>query len=212
MEKLKKILSVLSAIMLVMSTGCGKKDDNIKKITYYDESNPYSQKAEGVEDSDGESYNEDSAIENITTIPAKLNEKTDLSGINVTLKNVYNAGEIESMQNPGLKKQVLAFNCDITNNTDSEITVNSFNFTIRYVDGESGYIETGMHELMAAGRKITGINTLNDEIQPGKSVSGYAPLSVQPNWETITVYFQPLNSKIKDAISFEITKDQIEEP
>lgn len=212
LKNLKKILAVLSAVTLVTLTGCGKKNDNSNKITYYDASNPYSQKAEGVDSSGGKSYDENTAAENISTIPAKLNENIDLSGINITLKNVYNAGETETGENPGYKKQVLALNCDITNNTDSKITVNSFNFSIRYIDGESVLIETGMREIMTAGRKITNINQLNSEIAPGKTVSGFASLSVEPDWETITIYFTPLNAKTNNAVTFEITKDQIEEP
>lgn len=212
MKNLKKLFAVASAITLITSTGCGKKDDNAKKITYYDASNPYSQKAEGVDDSDSESYEEIVETQNISTTPAKLNEKVDLSGIDITLKNVYNAGEIEDADNPEYKRQVLAFNCDITNNTDSEVTINSFSFTVQYLDGEPVYIESGVYDLLATNRKITGINKINDKIKPGKSISGYTSLSVPRDWNTITVYFQPLDGKEKKAVSFEISKDQVEKP
>lgn len=211
MKNIKILLAVLSSAALVFVGGCGEnKGSTGNNIVYYDSSNSYSQSAEGVENSRGEIVREEEKPENIPTIPANIGENAELAGMDVKITNVYDAGIIEAGDTANYDKQVVAVVCEITNNTDTEQLVNVFDFKVKLIDGEYTDIMTDLSALTQAQKKISSMESLNVTLQPGETVTGYAPFAVYSRWETLSVYYKPAQTDSEEVLAFEISKDMVE--
>lgn len=209
----KKLLALVIALCTTAISGCADKNNGTQNsIAYYDESNSYSQSPEGVENSNGNVVREEDKLENIPTVPAKANEKVNVAGMDVTFTNVYDLGMLEPNQFVKNRRQALAFVCEVTNNTDTTVTVNGLDFKIRILDGESVTTSMNIYEMTAAREQISNLELINSELKPGETVKGYAPLTVSPDWKTLTVYYTPYSLGINDSVTFEVTPDMLERP
>lgn len=214
MKNIKKILAVVSSAAIVFAAGCSQKKSGSTEnnVVYYDNSNEYSQSAEGVENARGEIIREEDRAENIPTIPANIGENAEIGGMDVKITDVYDVGIIESNEDTvNYDKQVMAVVCEITNNTDTEQTVNAFDFKVQLIDGEYTDITTDLSAMTKAQKKISDMESLNAKLQPGETVSGYVPFAVYSRWKTLSVYYNPSdNNGSKDSLAFEITRDMVE--
>lgn len=211
MKNIKMLLAVLSSAALVFAGGCGeKKEGTSNNIVYYDSSNSYSQEAEGYENSSGEVVDEKDLIENIPTTPVSLGENAELSGFDIKITNVYNAGLLESDQYHNYDRQVVVVVYEVTNNNSEDMDVTAFDMSIRYMDGEETKITTSMEAMLKADEKMADIESLNATLKPGETIKGYTAFSIYPRWDNLTVYYNPQNSDNNDSLAFEITKDMLE--
>lgn len=211
MKNIKTMLAVFSSAVLVFAAGCSEKRESAgNNIVYYNDSNTYSQAAEGVENSSGNVIKEENLIENIPTTPIEIGNNAELSGLDFKFTNVYNAGTLKANENYNYDKQVLVVVCEIKNNLSEDIDINAFDMKIRFIDGEETYIMTDVEAMLQAGEKIRDIESLNTTLEPGQSVKGYAALAVYSRWDSLTVYFSPENIDVNDALAFDITKDMVE--
>lgn len=212
MKNIKKTLAVCSAVTLIFSAGCSDKRNVTENgIVYYDSSkNEYIQQTEGMENSEGQVVPQDELIENIPTEPAQKGDKSEISGLDVTLTDIYDVGIIKANQ-VNYDRQVVAFVFEITNNTESEIEVNSFDINVEYIDGEKITVTTGVEAMLKAAEKIKDTESLNSVLKPGETVKGYSAIGVYSYWETMTVYYTPKGTGKNEALTFDITKDAIKE-
>ncbi len=211
MKNTRKILASISAVCLAFSVGCGeKKSGSDNSVIYYDNSNEYSQAAEGFEDSQGQIVKEEDLIENLPTTPAKMGEVAQLGGVDIKLEKVYDIGIIKEGEIFNYDRKVIAIVYEITNNTDTDIVANSFDLNLQYMDGEQVTVMSGVESMLRAQEKITDIDMFNSTIKPGETLKGYTPLAFYSRWENITVYYTPHFYEGKDAVSFDISKDMLE--
>lgn len=212
MKKIKRISAVSAALCLIFAAGCGDKNNNTQNsVIFYDNSNSYSQAAEGYENSKGDFVKNENLLENIPTTPGKLNEPAAINGIEVKITKVYNVGML-SADDMIPERQVLAFVVEVTNNTDAPIEENYFNLCIRYIDGEEVEVTPGVREVMLASDNIPDVEPLGGTIEPGQTLTGFAPFALYKEWQNLCVYFTPQHFGVKDSVSFEITKDMMEDP
>lgn len=212
MNKSKKILAGLSAVVMAFSVGCGGKSNSTENsVVYYDDSNSYAQNAEGVDNNGNEGNVQEATSNPIPTIAMNINDKIDVSGVDVKVLNVYDVGTLESDTSYNYDRQALAFVCELTNNTDAEIKVNSFDMAIEYLDGEQIQFTTNAQAMMKAMEKITDIKMFNETVvAPGQTVKGYVPFAVYSRWETLTMYYEPSFLAEECAVSVDVTKDRVE--
>ena len=212
MKNIKKVITVCSAVTLIFSAGCSDKRNVTENgIVYYDgSSNEYVQQTEGMENGDGQVVPQDELIENIPTQQIRQGVKSEVSGLDITLTDIFDVGEIKAEQ-VNYDRQVIAFVFEITNNTDSDIDVNAFDGKVEYMDGERNTVTTGVEAMLKAEDKIKDMESLNATLKPGETVKGYAAIGVYSVWETMTVYFAPQGTGQKDALAFDITKDAVKE-
>ena len=212
MKNIKKVITICSAVTLIFSAGCSDKRNVTENgIVYYDgSSNEYVQQTEGMENGDGQVVPQDELIENIPTQQIQQGVKSEVSGLDVTLTDIFDVGEIKAEQ-VNYDRQVIAFVFEITNNTDSDIDVNAFDVKVEYMDGERNTVTTGVEAMLKAEDKIKDMESLNATLKPGETVKGYAAIGVYSVWETMTVYFTPQVTGQKDALAFDITKDAVKE-
>ena len=163
-----------------------------------------------MENGDGQVVPQDELIENIPTQQIRQGVKSEVSGLDITLTDIFDVGEIKAEQ-VNYDRQVIAFVFEITNNTDSDIDVNAFDVKVEYMDGERNTVTTGVEAMLKAEDKIKDMESLNATLKPGETVKGYAAIGVYSVWETMTVYFAPQGTGQKDALAFDITKDAVKE-
>lgn len=211
MKNIKMLIAFLSSAAMVLAVGCGEKNESSNNnIVYYDSSNTYSQAAEGYENSEGDVVKEEELIENIPTTLVNIGENAELSGLDIKLTNVYDAGIIEADENFNFDRQVVVMVYEVTNNTSEETDVSAFDMTICYLDGEETSISTGMEAMLKAGERLPDMESLNATLKPGETIKGYSAFAVYSRWESLTAYYNPVNSDTTDSLTFEVTKDMIE--
>ena len=215
MNNIKKFLAAVLATTMVFAVGCSEEESSSEaKVVYYDDSNEYTQEAEAYENSDGEVVAEDRIAENVKATPVKKGESAELGTMNVEFVDVYSAGIIESSDMGGeynYNREVIAVSCNLTNNSDATESVTAFDFVVKYLDGDETELYTGSEAMLGAQEKITDIESFNSDVEPGSSLSGYAAFAVYSEWETMTIYYNPTDDDKNEAISFEITRDMVQQ-
>lgn len=211
MAKIRRILAVVSTAVMVFSVGCREKSNSTENnVVYYDSSNEYSQDIEGVENEEGDVVKEEELIENIPTIPCRLNDVAEVSGVGVKMLNVYDVGILKANDFYNYDRQVIAVVCEITNNTDAPINVNSFDMNIEYLDGDKTNVTTGTQSMLVAQEKITDMEQFNSEVQPGQTVKGYVSYAVYSRWESLSLYYTPSFAGNNTAVVLDVTSDMVE--
>lgn len=212
MKKFKAFTAVFASLVLITAVGCEEKKGGGDSIVYYNSQNQYSQAAEGYEDSQGAVIPENEKIENIPTIAASRGEKAELSGIDITITDVIDAGIMKSGEDTvNFDRQAVAVVCEVTNNTSEEMSVNALDFEIRYMDGEETMIVMDAQAMMAAMDNIKDYESLNAVLKPGETVTGYAAFGIYSRWESFTVYFKPDSMEAPDSVAVNVTRDMVSE-
>ncbi len=210
-SKVKRVLAVVSATVMVLSVGCGKKSNSTENsVIYYDSSNEYSQAAEGVESDNGAIVDEAELIENIPTIACNLNDKVNISGIDVKPVNVYDVGTLKADDIYNYDRQIIAVVCEITNNTNDTVKVNGFDMNVEYIDGDKTNITTGAQSMFLAQEKLSDIQSFNTEVKPGETVKGYVSYAVYSRWESLSIYYTPTHTNNNEAVVLNVTSDMVE--
>lgn len=211
MKKVKIMLAAVSAVTLIFTAGCAeKKDSTGNNIVYYDDSNAYSQAIEGVEDYEGNVVKEEDLIENVPTTPAKINQVEQIGGVDINVLNIYDLGIIKAHDFINYDRQAIALICEITNNTDEEIDVNSFDMQIEYMEGERSKITTCMESTLRAMETISDLESFNTTIAPGETIKGYSAFAVYQRWESLTFYYTPTSYEGEDALTYDVTRDMVQ--
>ncbi|MCM1226733.1 MAG: hypothetical protein NC320_04820 [Clostridium sp.] len=209
MKITRKTIAVFSALSIIFVCGCEKNNASPNSIVYYDNDAPYSQSAEKIEANDSDNFSEKEYEISFPTVPANINEPAEVSGISVNLTNVYDVGILEKSIIYDTQKQVLAFVFEITNNSDTDIEVNSLNLSLNILDGETTNIIPDVFGMNHSQKQISDIKLLDGIVKPGETVKGFSPISIDPKWNSCSVYYN--NSALENtAVSFDITKDMVE--
>lgn len=209
MKITRKTIAVFSALSIIFVCGCEKDNGSPNNIVYYDNDAPYSQSAEKIEANDNDNFSEKELKITFPTVPASINEPAEVLGISVNLTNIYDMGILENNIIYDTQKQILAFVFEITNNSDSDIEVNSLNLSLNILNGETTNIIPDIFGINHSQKKLSEIKILEGTVKPGETVKGFSPISIDPKWNSISIYYN--NDALEDtAVSFDITKDMVE--
>lgn len=212
LKNIRILLAAVSVAAVMLSAGCSEKKSTENKVIYYDKDNSYSQEVEGYENSEGDIVKKEELIQNVPTTPAEVGADAQISGVDVKLTNIYNAGLLNAADGViKFDRDALVFVCEITNNTDQEMEVTAFDWSVQVLDGEYTKIIPGIDAIMLAEEKMSDMESLNQTLKPGETCTGYAAIGVYSEWQSITLYYKPAESQSNASLSFDITKDMVEE-
>lgn len=211
MKNIRILLAAVSVAAIALSVGCNEKKSTENSVIYYDNDNSYSQEVEGYENSQGEVVNKEDLIQNVPTTPVEVGDDAQISGVDVKLTNIYNAGLLEADRGAiKFDRDALVFVCEITNNTDQEMEVTAFDWSVQVLDGEYTKVTPGVDAIMLAEEKVSDMESLNHTLQPGETCKGYAAIGIYSEWQSLTVYYKPAGSQSNASLSFDITRDMVE--
>lgn len=213
-DKVKRVASVLMALTLVTAVGCGEdRSSSDANVVYYDESNEYTQEVEGYENDKGDVVAEDRIIENIVSTPISKGESKDLGTATVEFTEVYSAGIIAASDQGAeynYNREVIVLECNLKNNSGEPVNFSSYDFVVKGLDGDETELYTGAEAMLCAQEKLPELESFNSEVAPGETLPGYAAFAVYSDWETLTIYYNPINDDNNEAIAFDITRDMVQ--
>ncbi|MBE6845133.1 MAG: DUF4352 domain-containing protein [Ruminococcus sp.] len=206
MKNLKYILSCLAAFAIAASfSGCSNDDsssDNSGEVVYYDDSsNSY------VAPEDSEAV----ARQNAVTAIGKINEPASAGECEIIAKDIVALGEREPNDVYNYSSDIFAVEVEVINNTTETVNISDISDFYISVDGGKETLAADPYVIAVAAKSIDNFVSLDGDVEPGKSISGYITFEAKTGWQEIVVSYMPLiENDNYDSVIYTITPDMVE--
>lgn len=177
---IKWIISVI-VVFIIIAAVAGTSENNKPKPVNTGTDNITSENISKEQDENNQDIKSNETPETKDYI-FKLGETAELDGTQVTLTK-YKESKGSQYNKPSKGNVFMLVEFEITNNSDSEISVSSVLCFDAYADGYS------INESLSALLEKDGANQLDGSIAPGKKMKGMIGYEVPKKWNKVEIHY-----------------------
>ncbi|MCQ2408555.1 MAG: DUF4352 domain-containing protein [Oscillospiraceae bacterium] len=204
MKRSRKNAALLLAALCgtaLLSTGCGQNSSSHRDMSDFQSSiySPDVPESRVSEDAPGEIQN------GVVGTTVNYNDKVE-----VTLNKLLELDDVDKTS-----YRVLIAEMTITNKSSEKIDCSTLTHFRATIDGEESAAPTRDVQAAVAARRYyavaeTDLQPLNQPIQAGESVTGYAYIFAPTSWKTMSLVYIPYRYYNTDRIVFDINEGELE--